>query len=97
MAVQRGRDSRHRIPALALVADFREHTLLAGVALDVLAVRAEAESEPDIPDTLTVRALVPQRVPGALPNRLPLRVMTITTVAAIFITSLRPGHLIGQR
>jgi hypothetical protein len=46
-----------------------EHTLLAGIGFDVLAVRAETEPEPDIPNALPATALVPQRVPRGFPNR----------------------------
>jgi hypothetical protein len=64
LAIQRGRDPPQHVPALAQMADFREH-LLAGIGFGVLPVRAETESEPDIPDALTTGALVPQRVPRA--------------------------------
>ena len=47
------------VAVLAQVTDFREHALLAGIWFDVLAVRAEPESEPDIADPLPARALVP--------------------------------------
>ena len=59
------RDPTQRVAALAQVTDFREHTLLAGIGLDVLAVRAETEPEPDIANPFPAGALVPQRVPSA--------------------------------
>ena len=52
LAVQGGCDPSQRVAALTQVTDFREHALLALVWFDVLAVRAETESEPDIPDPL---------------------------------------------
>jgi hypothetical protein len=52
LAVQRRRNPSHRVAALAQVTDFGEHTLLSGVWFDVLPVRAETESEPDIPEAL---------------------------------------------
>ena len=51
-AVQCCRDPSYRVAALAQVTDFGEHTLLSGVWFDVLPVRAETESEPDIPEAL---------------------------------------------
>jgi hypothetical protein len=44
---------------VAQVTDFGDHALLARVGLDVLAVRAETESEPDISDALTAWAWPP--------------------------------------
>jgi hypothetical protein len=43
-----------------------------GSGSNVLAVGAETEPEPDIPHPLPATALVPQPVPRAFPNRLPL-------------------------
>jgi hypothetical protein len=63
--VQGGRDSPQRVAALAQITDFGEHGLLVRIGLDVLAVRAETEPEPDIANPLPTSALVPQRVPGA--------------------------------
>ena len=57
---------------LTQVTDFCEHSLLAGIWFDVLAVRAETEAEPDIADPLSAGALVPQRVPRTFPNRFAL-------------------------
>src|SRR5215472_18995418 len=48
LAVQGRRDSSQRMAVLAEVADFRQDSLLAGVWLNVLPVRAEAEPESDI-------------------------------------------------
>jgi hypothetical protein len=50
LAVQGGRDPSQRVAALTQVTDFREHTLLARIGLNVLAVRAGTESKPDIRD-----------------------------------------------
>jgi len=72
LPVESGRDSSQRVAALAQVTNFREHALLARVGLDVLAVRAETEPEPDIPDPLPTAALVPQRVPRPFSDRFPL-------------------------
>jgi hypothetical protein len=70
--IQCSRDPSQRVAALAQVTDFSEHALLARVGFDVLAVRAETVSEPDIPDALPAGALVPQRIPRAFPDRLAL-------------------------
>ena len=52
LAVQGGCDPSHGVAVLAQVTNFGEHTLLAGVGFEVLPVRAETESEPDIPEAL---------------------------------------------
>jgi hypothetical protein len=72
LVVQGCRNPSQRVAAVAQVSDFREHTLLARVGLDVLAVRAETEAEPNIPDPLPAGALVPQRIPRPFPDRFPL-------------------------
>jgi hypothetical protein len=61
---------RNVVPALAQMADFPEHTLLAGIGLDVLAVRAETESEPDIPDAPRYCACAAAR-PACVPQSPP--------------------------
>jgi hypothetical protein len=61
------------VAALAQVTDFREHALLARIWFDVLADRAETESEPDIPDTLATAAFVPHRIPRPFPDSFTLR------------------------
>ena len=53
------------------VTDFCEHALFAGVWFDVLAVRAETESEPDFRDALPIGTLVPQGVTVPFPDGLP--------------------------
>jgi ADP-ribosylglycohydrolase len=78
---------------VAQVTDFGDHALLARVGLDVLAVRAETESEPDISDALTAWAWPPSpkkrlnrssQANGALMRVSPL---------GIFAVSLSPMEL----
>ena len=68
LAVQGGRDSSQGVAAMAQVPDFGEHALPARVRLDVLAVRAETESKPDVSDALPAGALMPQRRPVSVPR-----------------------------
>jgi hypothetical protein len=60
--VEGGGNPPHLVAALAQLTDFREHVLLTRIWFDVLAVRAETESEPDIAHPLPSAALVPQGV-----------------------------------
>jgi len=75
------------VAALAQVTDFSEHALLAGVGFDVLAVRAETESEPDIADLLPAGGLVAQGVSRAFPDSLALHCET----AAMMVMTTRPA------
>ena len=66
------RDPSQRVAALAQMTDFCEHALLAGVGFDVLAVRAETESEPDIPTRSPLVRLCRSAFPRAFPDGFPL-------------------------
>jgi len=74
LAVQSGRNSSRRVAALAQPTDLGEHAVLGRVGLNVLAVRVETESEPDIADALPARALMPRRIASPFRDGLASRV-----------------------
>jgi hypothetical protein len=59
------------VAALAQTTDFRQHRLFAGVRLDVLLIRAQAISEPDVAYPLALAPFVTEGVPGAFADGLP--------------------------
>jgi hypothetical protein len=75
--VQCHSNTSQRQAAPAQLVDFREHGLFAGIWLDVFPVGAQAVAELDVPNSLTVSALVAQRIARpfadglALPHGLP--------------------------
>ena len=64
--VQRGRYSPQAVAGLAQLANLIEYSLLAGIRFDVLSVAGQAVAELDIPNPLSVAALVAHRVLRAL-------------------------------
>jgi hypothetical protein len=72
LAVQGSRDPSQRLAALAQVTDFREHTLLAGVWFDLLAVQVESESETAYSLLAPRCCACAQRGPRPFPDVLPL-------------------------